>query len=274
MHLLTLRLKALRRAASTLLERQLLCLVAFVMATAALAAGAFDTAPPKQPVKLLFIHHSVGEGWLNDGNGDLARALARNAYFVSDTNYGWGPDGIGDRTDIPDWPDWFVGSDSKPILAAVYGESGVHSDYRRTRPDPGGENTIVMFKSCFPNSNLSGRPDDPPAAERGLTVGHAKYVYNRLLDYFRTRPDKLFIVITSPPLLDPTFAGNARAFDRWLVNDWLRENDYPYANVAVWDLHAVLSDPKNHHRFKSGRIEHCTEAELWIAGGWSFPLLS
>ena len=35
MHLLTLRLKALRRAASTLLERQLLCLVAFVMATAA-----------------------------------------------------------------------------------------------------------------------------------------------------------------------------------------------------------------------------------------------
>ncbi len=224
------------------------------MAMAALAGEAFDTAPPQQPVKLLFIHHSVGEGWLNDGNGDLARALARNNYFVSDTNYGWGPEGIGDRTDIPDWPDWFVGPDAGRVLAAVYGESGVHSNYRRPRPDPGGENTIVMFKSCFPNSSLSGNPDDAPSAKKGLTVGHAKYVYNRLLGYFRSRPDKLFVVITSPPLLDPAFAANARAFDRWLVNDWLR--DYPFPNVAVWDFHAVLSDPKNHHRFNGGRVEH------------------
>jgi len=76
-----------------------------------------------------------------------------------------------------------------------------------------------MFKSCFPNSELGGSPDGSPTPEGGLTVGHAKYIYNELLGYFVTRPDKLFIVITAPPVSDQTFAENARAFNDWLVND-------------------------------------------------------
>ncbi len=256
MRLLSRQIGSIRRAAWRVLRLHLFCLFSVIAASAALSAEAPDATPPQQPVKLVFIHHSCGENWLNDGNGDLARALQSNNYFVSDTNYGWGPDGIGDRTDIPDWPDWFVGLDSQRILASVYAESDIHSSYRRTLPDPGGENTIMMFKSCFPNSGLEGNPDDPPSPEWSLTVGHAKYVYNRLLDYFRTRPDRLFVVITAPPLLDPTYANNARSFDRWLVNDWLEENDYPFANVAAWNFHAVLSHPDNHHRLDGGHVEH------------------
>ena len=57
------------------------------------AAGAtVNTDPPAAPVKLVFIHHSTGENWLADGNGGLGIALRDNNYFVSDTNYGWGPD--------------------------------------------------------------------------------------------------------------------------------------------------------------------------------------
>jgi len=39
-----------------------------------------------QPVKLIFIHHSCGSNWLNDGNGGLDIALRDSGYFVSDTN--------------------------------------------------------------------------------------------------------------------------------------------------------------------------------------------
>ena len=59
-----------------------------------------DPSPPTAPVKLIFIHHSCGENWLADCDGGLGMALRDNNYFVSDTNYGWGPDGIGDSTDI------------------------------------------------------------------------------------------------------------------------------------------------------------------------------
>jgi hypothetical protein len=213
-----------------------------------------DAAPPDKTVKLVFIHHSCGENWLVDGNGNLGRTLDQNNYFVSDTNYGWGPHSIGDSTDITDWPRWFTGSESKAYLRALYLESGQHSSFTRRKKDPGGENRIVMFKSCFPNSNLHGRPNDPPQRGEGLSVSNAKAIYNDLLTYFATRPDKLFIAITAPPVQDRTFSANARAFNRWLVNDWLK--DYPGDNVAVFDFYNVLTGPGNHHRFRNGRIEH------------------
>ncbi len=225
------------------------------------AAQVEDPPPPDHPVKLIFVHHSTGEAWLADEHGGLGRALSENNFFVSDTNYGWGPEAIGDRTDIPNWLEWFAGPNSGEILAALYGESEQHAAYTRTLGDPSGENEIVLFKSCFPNSNLSGSPTDQPAPGEEYSVGHAKYVYNEILQYFATRPEKLFVVITAPPVQDPTYAENARAFNTWLVEDWLQENEYPYNNVAVFDFYNVLTGPDNHHRYQEGAVEH-----VWVEG--------
>ncbi len=232
---------------------------------ATVAPLADDPSPPAQTVKLIFIHHSTGGNWLadpanNELGGGLGLALMENNYYVSATNYGWGPDYIGDTTDIPNWLDWFRGANSATYLDALYNENGQNfgdfGSWPRLAGDPGGENKIVMFKSCFPNSALEGSPDDPPSADGWLTVGHAKYVYNEILQYFATRPDKLFIVITAPPLSDPTYAANARAFNQWLMNNWLAENSYTLDNVAVFDFYNVLTGPDNHHRYFGGAIQH------------------
>jgi hypothetical protein len=224
-----------------------------------------DTTPPDQPVRLVFIHHSTGGNWLADPaenplGGDLGRALMDNNYYVSATNYGWGPDSIGDATDIPNWLDWFRGERSSVYLEALYNEDGQNFGdfgvWPRLKDDPGGENRIIVFKSCFPNSELEGRPNDPPAPEGWLTVSNAKYVYNEILKYFGTRPDKLFMVVTAPPLSSSRNAANARAFNDWLVNDWLKENDYALNNVAVFDFYNVLTGADHHHRVVNGQIEH------------------
>jgi hypothetical protein len=193
---------------------------------------------------------------LNDDDGGLAHALQENNYFVSDTNYGWGPDGIGDSTDIPSWLIWFRGDESARYTQALFTEYNQNAPYSRFIDDPGGENQIIMFKSCFPNSELGGQPDDPAGDYEDWTVAGAKYVYNDLLNYFRTRPDKLFVVITAPPVSDSSYAENARAFNLWLVNDWLQENNYGLNNVAVFDFYNILTGPDNHHRFVNGAIEH------------------
>ena len=221
-----------------------------------LRAQADDPSPPKERVKLIFIHHSCGENWLSDGHGDLGAALARNDYFVSDTNYGWGPNSIGDRTDITDWPEWFTGPQSRQIMEALHRENGRLSSYARRAADPGGENRIILFKSCFPNSNLEGSPNDPPRRGHGLNVGNAKAIYNELLTYFRTQPGTLFVAITAPPVQDPTHGANARAFNNWLVREWLAS--YQGSNVAVFDFYNVLTGAENHHRFRNGAIEHVT----------------
>jgi len=221
---------------------------------AQVSAATDNTSPLAQTVKLIFIHHSTGENWLADDNGGLGIALSQNNYFVSDTNYGWGFNSIGDRTDIPNWTEWFRSSDSPTYMNDLFNESGQNSAYTRTLTNPGGENQIILFKSCFPNSALEGNPNDPPSAAGWLTVGHAKYVYNEILQTFAAHPEKLFIVITAPPLSDSTYAANARAFNQWLVNDWL--TGYPHNNVAVFDFYNVLTGPENHHRYFGGVIQH------------------
>lgn len=214
-----------------------------------------NTTPPSTTVKLIFIHHSTGENWLSDENGKLGIVLRDNNYFVSDTNYGWGPDAIGDKTDIGQWWLWFRGPDSAKYLAALYSENGQNCQYSRLSNNPGGENEIIIIKSCFPNSALQGNVNDPvPSIENnqlkgeaagsdGHNVANAKGIYIDLLEYFKTRPDKLFIVVTAPPLSDPSYADNAKAFNQWLVNDWLKE--YPYKNVVVFDFYSVLTNGGN-----------------------------
>ena len=243
-----------------------------------------DPSSPAQPVKLIFIHHSTGEAWLEDGVGGLGIALRDNNYFVSDTNYGWGPVAadessgtIGDYTDIPNWYSWFTGPNRDTYLGALYAEAGQHSSYSRLGSEPDGPNTIILFKSCFPNSNLTGNPGDPPAASAdnhsGLTVADAKRIYLDLLPYFAAHQDKLFVVIAAPPLRQSdtsvAYAANARAFDNWLVSDWLA--GYAHQNVAVFDYYTALTTnggdadindlgatTGNHHRYRNGAIEHIT----------------
>jgi len=250
-------------------------------------AGAPNPAPPSKPVKLIFVHHSSGENWLSDENGGLGIALRDNNYFVSDTNYGWGPEAhvdsgwgpVGDNTDIGHWWLWFRGPNSAAITGALYAESGQNSGYSRPENDPSGKNKIIMFKSCFPNSALQGSPVDPvpqigdnPLKAEGSgsefqTVANAKGIYIDLLEYFKAHTDTLFVVVTAPPLSDPENAANARAFNTWLVNDWLK--GYPYKNVMVFDFYNVLTSnggntmvndagqaAGNHHRWWNGQIQH------------------
>ena len=205
----------------------------------------------EKQLRLVFAHHSCGRYWLSDQNGGLGMELMKRNIFVGDTNYGWGPDSIGDRTDIGNWWDWFRLERSTSYLAALYSHDGLLSPYTRLTEPQEQENSIIMFKSCYPNSELKGNATDSvPAIEgnplRGQgcgsehhTVANAKGIYMGLLEYFKTRPDKLFIAVTAPPVRSTQWEENVRALNVWLVSDWLGQ--YPLGNVAVFDLYGVLT---------------------------------
>ncbi len=233
----------------------------------------------KKITKLAFIHHSCGENWLKDEHGGLALALMANNYFVSSTNYGWGPDKIGDTTDIGHWWTWFRGPDSPVYLKALYELNDKNCNYSRFTDIPAGENEIIMFKSCYPNSAVKGDPADPlpdikdnplrgqPFSSPHHTLANIKSIYLDLLAFFSTRPDKLFIVITAPPLQDKKWSSNARLLNNWLVHDWLKT--YPGHNVAVFDFFNILTSKDdlglpsgNHHRVLGQVIEHLVDQDL------------
>lgn len=290
-------------------------LLALLASTGLAAAGRakaaglpLNSSPPSSTVKLVFVHHSVGENWLADDNGQLGVALRNANYFVSDTNYGWGPvdidEGsgtIGDHTDIGNYWRWFSGPNRATYLSALFAQSGQSASYSRLAADPGGVNRIVMFKSCFPNSQLYGSPSDPippissnplrgePAGSENHTLANAKGIYIDLLSYFATKPDTLFVLITQPPLIsadtDPAAAANARALTDWLQSEWLAS--YTHNNVFVFNFFRVLTsnggstrtnDPAtndlgwadgNHHRFQSGAVEHTRTVENNMSAYWT-----
>ncbi|MFA5859970.1 MAG: carboxypeptidase-like regulatory domain-containing protein [Elusimicrobiota bacterium] len=244
----------------------------------------YNITVPTATVKLIFIHHSTGENWLADDNGGLGTALKNNNYYVSDTNYGWGPSSIGDSTDIGHWYNWFRGTNSSTYMAAVYSETGQNCTYTRLTSNPGGQNEVVMFKSCFPNSALQGNASTAvPSIGNNLlkgqdsssdyhTISNAKGIYTDILEYFRAHQEKLFIVITAPPLTDATYSSNARTFNNWLVNTWLA--NYQYNNVFVFDFYNVLTTnggsssindlgfaTGNHHRWYNNAIQHKTDGD-------------
>jgi hypothetical protein len=245
------------------------------------AVAAVNTQPPASPVKLIFIHHSTGQAWLADGHGRLGLALRDSNYFVSDTNYGWGPGSIGDKTDIGHWWTWFRGPSSATYLDALYRESDKHSSYSRLATDPGGDNEIVMFKSCYPNSQLrtpnSPIPDVADNPLKGawvggadFTVANAKGIYRDLLPYFGAHTDKLFVAVVAPPVTSPDTPGG-RALANWLVDHWLQDSGYTAGNVLVFDFYNVLSSKTgggasdvglasgNHHRVWNGAVQHKTD---------------
>lgn len=91
---------------------------------------------------------------------------------------------------------------------------------------------VIAFKSCFPASAI-GDTD---------MLNQYKTWYLAMRNFFDTRPDRLFIVMSTPPLrsseTNATEAANARAFANWLSSGTYLD-DHP--NVRCFDLFDYLA---------------------------------
>ncbi len=211
--------------------------------------GEVNVSAPLATVKLMFIHHSTGGAWLQTGYGGLGAALNSSNFYVNESDYGWdsgnldsaclGLDPIGDHTDTSNWPCWF----NPTTMSGVF-QNNFHSAYDNAINNPGGENTVIMFKSCFPNSEV------------GDDISDEKAVYNSLLPYFASRPDKMFVLVIPPPMIEISNPARTRELANWLsdrTNGWLK--GYTLKNVYAFDYYNVLTHPDNHH-FVSGKYEY------------------
>jgi hypothetical protein len=201
------------------------------------------TRKPSTRVKLIFIHHSCGSNWLQNGNGNLGYYLNRNNYYVNESDYGWSAedgDYIGDRTDTIHWPEWFTNRKMYYVNRSNY-----NSAYQNIIPNPGGQNQIIMIKSCFPNSEV------------GDSIGDEKAIYNRIKTYFAAHPEKLFVLITPPGETQVDSYRLTKLLCNWLVdkkNGWLK--GYKGKNVMVFDFYGVLSETNSHHRWVNNNVQY------------------
>lgn len=242
------------------------------LASASLAG--FSDAKPSKPLNLLFIHHSCGGQLLaspgpdvdpgqnciyesHSNGGGLKAALLKSGFALHEASYG---SKVGEKTDLFDWPAKF-----RDQMADI-----LRVDLQDKPLPEGVTNQIVMFKSCFPNSEFVGEgapPGNPAGPE--LTVANAKAAMNALLPEFAKRPEVLFVYVTAPPIAPRVYpmrlykkiirqlrgqplpktpadrareGALARQFNNWVTakDGWLK--DYPHKNVAVFDYYDELTD--------------------------------
>jgi len=245
-----------------------------ITVTRAAASSSVNTTKPSSTVNLVFIHHSSGRNWLRtssatgDFPGALAQALNNNNYYVTDTDYGWDAqagDNLGDGTDTVNWPSWFVDAKMPYVYAntsvAYYGDSSYSNSIARAS----GDNEVVIFKSCYPNSEVGGSIADEQA------------IYNGLLTYFAAHTDKLFILIIPPAPVSTSSYVLTKQLNDWLVDTssgWL--SGYAHNNVGVYDYYCTLSETDSHHTVEAGSVVHSYSASYggnspYHTGGDSHP---
>lgn len=226
-------------------------LTAAVWVFAAWGAGAqVNTAPPVSTVRVCWIHHSCGSNWTHSVaddpsyGGGLGDGLNDNNFYVTECDYGWtypgDPYDSGNYTDTSDWAHWF----NDTTMPHVYANSS-HYDWENGIADPGGENRVVIFKSCYPNSEV------------GASIDDEKALYNALLPYFAAHTDRLFILVTPPGETAVGSWQKTQELCAWLCDEsagWLA--GYAGRNVGVFDFYALLSETDAHHRVTGGAVEH------------------
>ncbi len=184
------------------------------------------------PKKLVFLHHSVGRNWLQDG---LREELMARGIAVQSITYG---DEIGEETDMNNWVPKFE-KNIEQIFNFGYTDSDVQND-------------IIMFKSCYPNSNIISegtKAGDPYSPEKTTSNYHA--IFDSLKNTFSAHPQKQFIYVTSPPLhkLKTSLenAARAREFNQWIKSDFITryKEETGLNNFVVFDLFDVLANDQN-----------------------------
>jgi len=184
---------------------------------------------------LFFLHHSTGQGIIDGGvRAAIAQYNTAHGTHFEFWDHGYNADGLTNPAGVATGANYAIPGDNTD-------PDGLHNLWCGTDADAvAARNTIltnhqvIAFKSCFPASHIA---DAAALAER-------QQWYLDMRDFFDTRTDRVFMVMSTPPLhpleTDATEAANARAFANWLGSEAYLAG---HPNVVCFDLFDLLASP-------------------------------
>jgi len=183
---------------------------------------------------IIFLHHSVGGNLIAEGNvRDLLNDLGYQFW-----DHGYNSTGLLRPDGSPANASYRIpgnrgrGDTDVEALAALFAQpvnSPPQNAFSRLL-----QHEVVVSKSCFPNSALKNN-------EMEIRFKNSYLAIRETVDQ---HPERLFILVTTPPLhplaTNSGEATRARAIAAWLASD---EFSGDRANLAIFDLFNELVDP-------------------------------
>lgn len=188
---------------------------------------------------IIFLHHSVGYNLIE--RGDIRNKLSQAGFSLWDHGYNWeglrDPQGKyqGYSFTVPDDntdPDGLSNIFSQPLYGLPLNTISGLMQFE-----------VIIFKSCYTGNIIS-------SVEQ---LEKVKNYYLSIRDFIDQHPDKLFILLTSPPL-NPSEVSREMKERDWVLNQWLMSPDF-------------LKDRKNFYVFNFFQllVEQDTAAADWGA---------
>ena len=183
---------------------------------------------------IIFLHHSTGRALIAEGN---VRPLFTDlGYQFWDHGYNYEglvrPDGTRTRHSYGIPGNQGQGNTDVGGLAALFAQPVTDppaNAFSRLL-----QHEVIAFKSCFPNSAIQSEAKQE----------QFRNWYLDMRDVMDQHPERIFVVVTSPPLhplaTNGEDARRARAIADWLGSDAYLEG---HPNVFTFDLFDLLADP-------------------------------
>ena len=183
---------------------------------------------------VVFLHHSTGRALIAEGN--VRPLLAELGYQFWDHGYNHEglvrPDGTSARANYRIPGNQGRGNTDVDGLAELFSQPVTDppsNAFSRLL-----QHEVVAFKSCFPNS----------AVKSDEMQEQFQTWYLQMRDVMDQHPDRVFIIVTSPPL-HPLATNADEARRARAVANWLKSDEYVagHPNVFVFDFFDLLADP-------------------------------
>jgi hypothetical protein len=185
---------------------------------------------------LFFLHHSTGAGIVFEGDmrGAIRTYNQQHGTSYKFWDHGYNGDGLTNPQGNPTGTNYAIPNDNTDPDGLAYLWTSSAADAVQCRNLILTNHEVIAFKSCFPASAI------PDAA----TLNQYKTWYLAMRSFFDTRPDRVFVVMSTPPLhrksTNSTQAKNARRFANWLKSATYVSG---HPNVVCFDLFDLLAKP-------------------------------
>ena len=183
---------------------------------------------------IIFLHHSTGQGLITEGN--VRPLLTELGYQFWDHGY--------NHTGLVDPAGNALGANYRIPGMRGRGDTDVNGLARLfsqpvTEPATNAfsrllQHEVIIVKSCFPNSAIK---------DEAMQQQFQDW-YVQMRDAMDQHPDRIFIIVTSPPL-HPAQTNVEEARRARAVSGWLKSATYlqGHPNVFVFDFFDLLADP-------------------------------
>lgn len=229
--------------------------------------------------KIIFLHHSTGGViWEGDLSQTDPVAVSENPRLKAQVPVLFAQHNKTNQTR------YFVKEMNFP-KAAPYGWNNYPYDYYNIWVKHGGdkaymkeptlemlsrEYNVIIFKHCFPVSDILPDEEEPDINSEKKTLENYKLQYLALRDKMHEFPNTKFILFTGAmqvqSYLTVEEASRTREFFKWVIEEWDQSDD----NIYLWDLfqlqtedelyfkeeYAVSSNDSHPNKQFAGRVAH------------------